>query len=307
MNLYGLIVFHHVAVTGSVTKAAEALRISQPAVTNHVRHVGEELGLTLLAPKGRGILLTEAGQRVAEHAARLFALRQDIALDLANYRSGAAGNLRIAATSLPANFLLPGWLITYRNDYPDVQVTMETLNAQSAVQALLHYEADLALIGGTGESYQGLTSSLLLEDELWFVVSSNHRLAGQKANLAEIAEEFFVMREPGSAAGKRLFSLFEVNGVRSPRTSLCVNGVHETLHAVAAGFGVAFVSSLEAKPSEARGDIARVYIEGTILYNPISMLTREREPLPPPAHHFARQLEKICSAAGHRRIEGEMV
>ena len=78
---------------------------------------------------------------------------------------------------------------------------METLNAQSAVQALLHYEADLALIGGTGESYQGLTSSLLLEDELWFVVSSNHRLAGQKANLAEIAEEFFVMREPGSAAG----------------------------------------------------------------------------------------------------------
>ena len=61
---------------------------------------------------------------------------------------------------------------------------METLNAQSAVQALLHYEADLALIGGSGETYQGLTRSLLLEDELWFVVSANHRLAGQKTDLA---------------------------------------------------------------------------------------------------------------------------
>lgn len=297
MNLYGLIVFHHVAVTGSVTRAAEALRISQPAVTNHVRNVGEELGLALLAPKGRGILLTEAGHRVAAHAARLFALQQDIMLDLANYRMGAAGSLRIAATSLPANFLLPGWLSTYRNDYPDVQVIMKTLNAQSAVEALLHYEADLALIGGNGESYEGLARSILLEDELWFVVSSRHRLAGQRVELTEIIEEYFVMREEGSAVRKRLLSFLEVNGVHAPRTALLVNGINETLHAVAAGFGVAFVSSLEAKPSEARGDIARVYVEGMSLYNPIALFTRDSEPLPPPAYHFARQLAKIYNVA----------
>ncbi|MCQ6557787.1 LysR substrate-binding domain-containing protein [Paenibacillus mendelii] len=290
MNLYGLIVFHHVAVMGSVTKAAEELRISQPAVTAHVRNLSHELGLTLLAPRGRGILLTAAGERVAAHAARVAALERDIKRDVDAFRSGESGVIRIAATSLPANFLLPGWLMTFREAYPSVVAKLVTGNARDARRALLHYEADLAVIGGSSEEFQGLSHRLLLEDELWFVVPAAHPLAGLSLALSSMIEQPFVMRETGSAAMDRLLSLCRVRGVRQPTAVLKVDGVQETVRHVAAGFGAAYVSSLEAKDAAARGEIARVDVTDAKLVNPIVLVWRADDPLPPIAAHFARQI-----------------
>ncbi|SFS74999.1 LysR family transcriptional regulator [Paenibacillus sp. BC26] len=292
MNLYGLIVFHHVAASGSVTRAAEILRISQPAVTAHVRNMAAELGLTLLAPKGRGILLTEAGARVAKHAAKLFALQNEISRDLELYRSGEAGELRIAATSLPANFLLPEQLVSFRAACPAVHVSMQTLNASDALGALQHYKADIAVIGGGGESRPGLERKLLQEDELWFVVAANHRYAGKRLAFAALMKEPFIMREPGSAARERLLSLCRVQGMSLPREALQVSGVHESLHAAAAGLGVSFVSSLEASRAVSRGELARVEVEGVELRNPIVLYTREGEAPPPAAQHFIQVILK---------------
>ncbi|WP_274651440.1 LysR substrate-binding domain-containing protein [Paenibacillus humicola] len=290
MNLHGLLVFHHVAEKGGVTKAAETLRISQPAVTAHVRNLGRELGLPLLAPKGRGVLLTEAGERVAGHAARLFALQREIERDLDAFRAGQSGALRIAATSLPANYLLPECLARYRGECPGVFVALTTLNAREAMRALLLYEADLAFIGGGAEPPAGLVQRLLLEDELWFIVRAGHPLAGQTVPLERMAQEPFVMREPGSAAREKLLSLCRVKGVRPPRTALQVSGMHETVRAAAAGFGAAFVSSLEAKEAAAAGEIARVRVDGAELFNPVALVTRADDPLPPPAARFAALL-----------------
>ncbi|RAP76149.1 LysR family transcriptional regulator [Paenibacillus montanisoli] len=286
MNLYGLIVFHHVAASGSITRAAEILRISQPAVTAHVRNMANELGLTLLAPKGRGILLTEAGERLAAHAAKLFALQNEITRDIEQYRAGEAGELRIAATSLPANFLLLEQLVSFRGVCPAVQVSLRTLNANDALEALLHYEADLAVIGGGGEPRAGLNRTLLLEDELWFVSSVEHRYAGRHIPFSALMQEPFIMRESGSAARERLLSLCRVNGTNVPEAALQVSGVHESIHAVAAGLGIAFVSALEANKAVSRGELARVWAEGADLRNPIVLYTREGESLPPAAQHF---------------------
>ncbi|REE94528.1 DNA-binding transcriptional LysR family regulator [Paenibacillus taihuensis] len=291
MNLYGLIVFHHVATTGSVTRAAELLRISQPAVTAHVRNMAAELGMTLLAPKGRGILLTEAGERLAAHAARLFSLEQDITRDLAAFRDGSVGKLRIAATSLPANFLLLEQIAAFKQAFPSVAVTLDTRNANDAAEALYQYKADIAVIGGSGEAREGLTRHVLLEDELWFVAAPTHPLAGRNVSLGELFMEPFIMREEGSAARDRLLALCRIHGAAIPETAIQVSGVHESLHAVAAGLGVSFVSSLEAKRAIAREELTRVQVQGEAeLRNPIVLYTRDEEMLPPAAQQFMKAL-----------------
>ncbi|QHW29963.1 LysR family transcriptional regulator [Paenibacillus rhizovicinus] len=297
MNLYGLIVFHHVAATGSVTKAAEALRISQPAVTAHVRNMAAELGLTLLAPKGRGILLTEAGERLAAHAARLFSLQEEILRDMGDYVTGAAGELRLAATSLPANFLLPERLAAYRAAFPGVNITLQTLNADNAIQALLRYEADAAIIGGGVPEQPGLTRQLLLEDELWFVAASGHALAGKRFSIAALMNEAFVMREPGSAAREQLLTLCRIHGAPPPKTALQVSGVHESLHAAASGLGVTFVSSMEARSAVARGELVRLRAEGIDQRNPILLFTRAEDALPPVAEQFIALLASWPNSA----------
>jgi DNA-binding transcriptional LysR family regulator len=73
MNLHALRIFHKTAQLGSVTRAAEQLRMSQPAVTAQIRNLERDLDLVLLIPQGRGIALTEIGQSLADHANRLFA------------------------------------------------------------------------------------------------------------------------------------------------------------------------------------------------------------------------------------------
>ncbi|SEN36667.1 LysR family transcriptional regulator [Paenibacillus sp. OV219] len=297
MNLYGLIVFHHVATTGSVTRAAEVLRISQPAVTTHVRNMAAELGVPLLAPRGRGILLTEAGERLAAHASRLFALEQDIARDMAAFRDGTTGKLRIAATSLPANFLLMEQIAAFKLACPSVSVSMETRNANDAMEALLQYEADIAVIGGSGETREELTRLVLLEDELWFVVSPFHALAGQTLSLGELFTEPFIMREEGSAARDRLLALCRIHGAAVPETAIQVSGAHESLHAVAAGLGVSFVSSLEARRAIARGELARIQVAGEAeLHHPIVLYTRDGEKLPPVAQQFVNVMLKQMKA-----------
>ncbi|AZN43735.1 LysR family transcriptional regulator [Paenibacillus albus] len=300
MNLYGLIVFHHVATTGSVTRAAEALSISQPAVTAHVRNMAAELGVTLLAPRGRGILLTEAGERLAAHASRMFALEQDIVRDMSAFRDGTVGRLRIAATSLPANFLLPEPIAAFKRDFPEVSVIMETRNANDAMEALYQYEADIAVIGGRGEAREELTQLVLLEDELWFVASRAHALAGQTVSLGELFKEPFIMREEGSSARERLLALCRIHGAAIPETAIQVSGVHESLHAVEAGLGISFVSSLEARRAILRGELARIQVAGGAeLLNPIVLYTRAGEKLPPAAQQFVdvmlRQMNSVSN------------
>ncbi|MEK1830572.1 LysR family transcriptional regulator [Priestia megaterium] len=104
MNLHALRLFYTVAEKRSVTRAAEELNISQPAVTAQIKKLEQEINLTLLSPKGRGIFLTTAGEHLAKHAKRLFSLECEIESSIKQFRDGTAGKLRIVASYLPSNF-----------------------------------------------------------------------------------------------------------------------------------------------------------------------------------------------------------
>ncbi|WP_426449335.1 LysR family transcriptional regulator [Paenibacillus sp. S-38] len=298
MNLHALRLFHTVARTGSVTRAAEELRLSQPAVTIQVRNLEQELGLTLLAPKGRGVLLTEAGACVAAEAKRLFALEEEVEARVAAFREGRTGRLRVAATYLPANFLLPAWTARFRQTHGGVSLSLSTANAKEALHRLTHYEADLAVIGGGPPTESGVYRRLLFEDPMWFVVPPGHPLAGRKASLGELMREPFILREPGSFTRDMLLSLCRTALVEPPRVTLEMDGFGETLRAVAAGCGAAFASAAEVRPYIERGEVARVEVPSAVAVNPIALCLREGEEPSPAAAAFISLIEASVSPAG---------
>ncbi len=289
LNLHALRLFHQVAEQGSVTKAAEQMKISQPEVTSQIKKLERELGLQLLSPQGRGILLTEAGNRLALEAARLFALERNIEQTLDDYKRGSTGKLLIAATYLPANFLLPGWIARYMEQYPKVDVQFTTASSINAVRLLLHYEADIAFIGGAQQSHPLLERTDWHEDEMWFVVHKNHRLASQKITLEEIVREPFVFREKGSYSREQLLSLCQNRQLTLPKVGLQMNGFSELIRVVSEGYGIAFLSALEAQDEIERGMLARVYVKDVKLVNPICLYTR-KEPLQAQASQFLDKL-----------------
>ncbi len=111
MNLHALRIYCSVASKKSVTEAAKALLISQPAVTMQIRNLEKETGLTLMVPKGRGIELTEAGEFLFKQAERLFDMEADIEKNWNNTKRGSKKNFAYPQLiCLPIFYCRHGWL-----------------------------------------------------------------------------------------------------------------------------------------------------------------------------------------------------
>lgn len=293
MNLHALRLFHTIASVGSVTRASELLNISQPAITGQIKKFEKELMLSLFKPQGRGIALTDAGEGLAVLARRLFAVEQQIEQFALNYRSGTIGSIRLAATYLPAHFLIPAWIAKFKQQFEQVEMNITTTNSSGALQQLLNVEADIAIFGGIAENYPDtILTEELFQDELWFVVAQDHRYANQQVTLHEMMKEPFVMREEGSSTRERLLSLCRTYNSAIPTISLQFNGLHEAITAVTAGYGANFISSLVVRDYVKRGELARVYVEGINLKNTIAICTRRNEPLPAAAMNLVQMIKQ---------------
>ena len=280
MNLHALRLFHVIASTGSVTRASELLNISQPSITAQIKKFEKEISLPLLMPQGRGIALTDAGEQIAVLAKRLFAVEQQIEQFASDYGHGTYGLIRLAATYLPAHFLLPSWLAKFKQQYEHVEMSITTTNSSGALKQLLNVEVDLAIYGGLPEAYPDtVQTEELFQDELWFVVAPNHKYANQHVSLEEMMKEPFVMREEGSSTRERLFALCRTYNASAPKIALQFNGLHEAITAVIAGYGANFVSSLVVREYVSRGELCRVHVKGIELRNVIAICTRKDEPL----------------------------
>jgi DNA-binding transcriptional LysR family regulator len=278
MNLLALKVFHYVARNGNVTKAAEELHISQPAVTQHIRNLERDIGMKLVKPEGRGIRLTYAGHELHRLSEKLLAAEREIEQRMKDIAEGKWGELTIAATYLPATVLLPKWIAVYKSEHEQVTINVITVNSKEAFELLRNHRADVAIIGG-GWELPHIRWEHLFDDELWFIVPSGHRFANAEVSLREMMEETFVIREEGSSTRERFLSMCRTYNVRQPKIGMQFNGLYETIKAVSAGYGANLISAMAVREHIARGDVARVYVKDVELKRPIAICTAEDTPL----------------------------
>ncbi|BFH69017.1 transcriptional regulator [Paenibacillus dendritiformis] len=287
MNLHALKICYTVALTGSVTKAAEKLKISQPAITAQIKKFEKELDVPLFEPKGRGVALTSIGQKIMNPAKRLFALEGQIEAMAEEYRTHRGGKLRIAGTYLATSCLIPRWAAQFKCNHPEIEVQITTANTQDALEQLIHYAADIAICGGESESHSGeVEREELYRDEVWFVVAPGHKYANRHISFRLMMTEPFIMREEGSAIRERLFALCKTYMASPPEIALQFSGLNETIHAVASGYGASFISSLAASPYVNRGELARVHVDGLLPVNSIALCTRKHGTYEPYVKEF---------------------
>lgn len=294
MNLHALRIFIEVASKGSVTAAADALSISQPAVTAQIRKLEQELDLVLLTPQGRGIALTHEGRFLFEKAERIFDWEKEIEEQLAQIKQGTIGKLRIASTFLPSLYLLPKWLASYKQQYEQVEVEIRTGNSQQSIERLLRCQADLAIITNETWDDRPIRRHHLKDVFFWFIVPANHPFAGQEVTLDELVQEPFLLREQGSSTRERLFSLFRDHGVQPPRVGLQYHGLVESIQSVRAGYGTMLAPELAVRELVERGEVGRVYLPDIEIKRPVYLCLREDDGSPLPA--VTRFLEMLLSA-----------
>lgn len=241
MRYVQLRAFHHVAVTGGFSRAAEALFLTQPAISDQVRKLEEEYDVLLFNRNKKQVTLTQSGQKLLEITRRMFDTEQQALELLTESRALRAGKLRIIADA--AHHLLH-ILGTFRQKYPGVQVSVRAGNTETVISSLYSYEADIGVLGEvpTGRDFEILK---LNSTPIVAFVSANHPLAGSKSlTLAELARQPLVMRERGSKTRQKLQDLAAASKIEL-KPAIEAEGREAVREIVASGAGIGFVSAAE--------------------------------------------------------------
>jgi DNA-binding transcriptional LysR family regulator len=267
--------------TRNVTRAAEVLAVPQPTVSRRLAALGEALGSPLTVPDGRGIRLTRAAELLAEAAERALG-PVDAGARLAREEiEPGSGRVVLGFLHLLGRSLVPTLLRDYRAKAPAARFTLVQGSRQEMLDRLSSGELDLALLAPVPED-PALDTAVLDEQPILLSVPAGHRLAGHKGvRMTELADEEFVMLEPGYGLRRITDDLCAAAGF-SPRIAFEGQESDTVRGLVAAGLGVALLPHFE--PGAPAG-VAEVPIVPPV-GRTIGLAWRAGEPVSPAVRAF---------------------
>jgi len=233
LSIYQLRVFVEVARLGSVQATADALVVSQPAVSAALGSLQRELGVKLTERDGRKIRLTEAGKSFERHARRIFALLDEGRQHALEIAQRSAGRLRIAAVTTAAEHLVPELLQSFREQEPDVGVELDVGNHEHVWDRLTHWAVDVVL-AGRPPAEQPLYTLATRAHELIVIAPPGD------GDATSLGSATWLVREPGSGTRAVTEECFASLGIDPPRLSIASNGAIGAC--VRAGLGYSLVS-----------------------------------------------------------------
>ncbi|AHF04760.1 LysR family transcriptional regulator [Marichromatium purpuratum 984] len=240
VSLRQLRVFEAVARHLSYTRAAEALHLSQPAVSMQVRQLEDAAGLALFERLGKRIELTEAGRELFHYSRAINRSLQEMEEVLESLKGVNRGRLHLAAAST-VNYFAPRLLAAFQQRYPGIALELEITNRESLIQLLQANAVDLVLMGQPPDRVE-VEADPFMDNPLVVIAPPEHPLAGVSAiPLARLAEEPFVMREPGSGTRQAMERVFSEHGM-TIRQGLQMTRNEAVKQAVRSGLGLSVVS-----------------------------------------------------------------
>ena len=244
MELRHLKTFVAAAEAGNFTRAAERLEVTQAAVSQHIAVLEAHYGQVLFERGSRSATLTEAGGRLLETVREIFELLEAADEQIAGNRPVVTGRLKIASSTVPAEWWLPEVVAGFRGACPDVRETVTVSNSRTASAAVAGGDADVGVVGELPRDDR-LVARAVAEDELVLVVGRDHPLAGmERISMGELLTLPLVVRGNGSASQRCVDEALELAGVHRDElvTWMETNSVDATRSAVTRGLAAAFLS-----------------------------------------------------------------
>ncbi len=203
-DLRQLEIFKRVVELRSYSKAAESVNLAQASVSERMATLERMVGAKLLDRIGREIVPTKAGALLYSKAAKHLELKNQTCLELEEFLGIRKGDIEIGGSTIPAEYILPGIIKRFREDYPDIIVRLRIGDSDEISHLVLEGILELGIVGSKG-GFKGLVYKEIWKDELALVVYPSHRWVRQKAvSLKEICREPFIQRERGSGTRQML-------------------------------------------------------------------------------------------------------
>jgi molybdate transport repressor ModE-like protein len=246
-NVHRMRILREIAARGSIVAAADALYMSPSAISQQMSTLEREVGVELLERVGRGVRLTDAGQRLVAHTERVLAVLEEAQADMAAVAEGVAGRLNTSAFPTAARALLVPALARLKERYPRVPFTMTDLEPEESIPALKVGDLDLVVTYEFDHLPEpadpGVERHLLVTEQMYVAVPAAHPLAGGPIRIADFRDEQWVVGRDGSPFLDVQLRVAAEAGF-APHVDLQSNDYQVILAAVSAGLGVALVPPL---------------------------------------------------------------
>lgn len=284
MDLRRLEIFAKVAELGSFSRAAEALFLTQPTVSEHVRALEEELGVPLLDRLGRGATPTRAGQILLGYALRMLALSREARQAIDQFQGRLSGELIVGGSSIPGEYVLPALIGQFKAKYPDISISLLIGSSRQVAEWVDEGRVEVGVVGAR-PTPRALESRELMSDELVVVVSVEHPWSGRTTvTLAELEAEPLIVRERGSGSREALERALAEAGtsLAAFRVAGEMGSTQAIKQAVRAGVGISLISK-RAVEDECRASLlACVRVKDLKVWRAFYLVThrdRTRSPL----------------------------
>ncbi len=264
MELKHLRTFLEAAARSSFTAAGDKLGITQAAVSQHVAALEHELDVELFERSHRTITLTEAGTRLVQHATQIVDLVSQTPAVVQCSANQVQGHIRIAASTVPAESLLPSLLGVFREAFPAVRESIFVSDSQTATKAVASGDADVGFVGEKSAQSQ-LQFHPVAKDELLLVVSPSHVWAKKQfITPASLSQQPLILREVGSGSRHCVEAALRAKGVDldALNVGMEMNSNDAIRAAIKQNAGAAFLSSTTVANDLELGNLKQVRIKG---------------------------------------------
>jgi len=283
-----------VARNASYTRAAEEMNLTQPAVSTQIRQLEEEVGLPLFEQMGKKIYLTEAGKEVVAFSRTIAEQFRDIESVLDDMKGVKRGVLSLTVTST-GKYFAPYLLAAFIKHHPGTRVHLEVTNREDLVEQLQENSPDMVIMGTPPDNME-LTAQAFMQNPLVITARPDHPLAQiNRIPLDRLAEENFILREPGSGTRNAVERFFKERGVKL-NTTMEMSRNEAIKHAVMAGLGLGIVSLHTLEFELTLNRIAILSVEGFPIMKEWYLVHRSGKRMSPIAQAFK---EFVLNEAGN--------
>jgi DNA-binding transcriptional LysR family regulator len=292
MDIHRLEVFCKVVEMQSFTRAADAVFLTQPTVSEHIRALEELVGEKLVDRLGREVLPTLAGKILYQYARDIIRLRNEAIQAIDRYKGNLSGHLTIGASTIPGTYLLPVLIGSFKAHYPAIQLTLRISDSAEVVERIIDGGLEAGLIGAPWDDRR-ITLEEVFSDELVLAVYPEHPWAdGRVIAMEDLANEPFILRERGSGTRRVMAQALERHGFNPSRLHVVAEmGSTEAIRqGIKARIGVSILSFHAMAEDIERETIAKVDITGVSITRSFYLVQRKNRQSSPLCIAFLKHL-----------------
>ncbi|MCP4689902.1 MAG: LysR family transcriptional regulator [Desulfobacterales bacterium] len=295
MDLWQLTIFCKVVELKSFSRAGEAVHISQPTISGHIKELENHFECKLIDRLTREAIPTKAGELLYDYARGLLALRDEAESAMAEFNGAIKGELPIGGSTIPGAYILPRIIALFAREHPGATVNLDIGDSRKICEDILSREIELGVVGARMEDKR-LRQERIVNDRMRLIAPADHPWAGKQSIPWEaLRKEPFIAREPGSGTLKSMqSSLMRTDcAMESLNIVTRMGSTEAVIQGIKHRAGVSILSTIAAADELRGGALIALDVEGVDLKRGFYLTRCEGRTLSPLARAFVRFMKKV--------------